>query len=194
MGKKRNTGAPAATKAQLKFCEQYALNGNGAQAYKVAFPKSAKWTAASRARRASKLLKSAHIESRVKDLQAKVVRQAEKLFEITADKVLQEMAAIGFSNMGHYLRFTTSGEPLVKLDDLSPMQMAAVSEVVVEDFVEGRGEDARDVRRVKFKLHDKRAALKDIGQHLGIFKLPIGGDVPAGGVVLVPMSDADAAL
>ena len=42
-------------------------------------------------------------------------------------------------------------------------------EVVVEDFVDGRGEDARDVRRVKFKLADKKGALVDIGRHLGMF-------------------------
>jgi hypothetical protein len=37
--------------------------------------------------------------------------------------------------------------------------MAALSEVTVEDFADGRGEDVRAVRRVKFKLYDKRAAL-----------------------------------
>ncbi len=46
---------------------------------------------------------------------------------------------------------------------------AALQEVTVEDFTEGRGEDKRDVRRVKFKLYDKRAALVDLGRHLGMF-------------------------
>ena len=32
-----------------------------------------------------------------------------------------------------------------------------------------RGEDARAVKRVKFKLHDKCAALVDLGRHLGMF-------------------------
>ena len=44
-----------------------------------------------------------------------------------------------------------------------------LAEVTVEDFVDGRGEDARAVKRVKFKLHDKRAALVDLGRHLGMF-------------------------
>jgi hypothetical protein len=47
--------------------------------------------------------------------------------------------------------------------------MAAVQEITVEEYVNGRGEDARVVRRTKFKLHDKRAALVDLGRHVGLF-------------------------
>lgn len=44
-----------------------------------------------------------------------------------------------------------------------------MAEVTVEDFMDGRGEGAREVRRIRFKLYDKRAALVDIGRHLGMF-------------------------
>jgi len=37
----------------------------------------------------------------------------------------------------------------------------------VDDYVDGRGENARDVRKVKFKLADKRAALMDIAKLFG---------------------------
>jgi hypothetical protein len=43
--------------------------------------------------------------------------------------------------------------------------------VNVENFIDGRGEDARAVRRVRFKLYDKRAALVDLGRHLGFFEM-----------------------
>jgi hypothetical protein len=51
--------------------------------------------------------------------------------------------------------------------------------VTVEDFLDGRGDDAREVRRVKFKLHDKRAALNDLGRHHKLFggELALTGDV-----------------
>ena len=49
------------------------------------------------------------------------------------------------------------------------LRAAALSEVTVEDYVEGRGEDARQVKRVKFKLHDKQAALVALARHLGRF-------------------------
>ena len=37
----------------------------------------------------------------------------------------------------------------------------------VDDYIDGRGENARDVRKVKFKLADKRAALMDIAKLFG---------------------------
>jgi phage terminase small subunit len=57
---------------------------------------------------------------------------------------------------------------------LTRVQAAALQEVTVEDYVDGRGDDgrgdgARDVKRVKFRLGDKRAALVDLGRHLGMF-------------------------
>jgi phage terminase small subunit len=94
--------------------------------------------------------------------------QADKL-QITADRVLQELALIGFANMGDYMRVGVDGDPHLDFSALSRDQTAALTEVTVEDFKDGRGEDARDVRRVKFKLSDKRAALVDLGRHLKLF-------------------------
>jgi hypothetical protein len=45
----------------------------------------------------------------------------------------------------------------------------ACQEITVEEYVEGRGEEARVVKRTKFKLHDKLAALLDLGRHVGLF-------------------------
>ena len=55
------------------------------------------------------------------------------------------------------------------MSKLTREQAAAIGEVTVEDFTDGRGEGARDVRRVKFKLADKRGALVDLGRHFGLF-------------------------
>ena len=90
--------------------------------------------------------------------------------DITPEKVISELAKLGFSNMQDFIRITSSGDPMADLSNLTRDQAAALAEFTVEDFTDGRGEDARDVRRVKFKLADKRAALVDIGKHLGIFK------------------------
>ena len=89
--------------------------------------------------------------------------------EITADRVLRELAKIGFANMGDYMRSSPSGDPYLDFSALTDDQTAALQEVTVDDYVEGRGDDARTVKRVKFKLYDKRAALVEIGRHLGMF-------------------------
>ena len=36
-------------------------------------------------------------------------------------------------------------------------------------FKDGRGEDGREVRKIKFKMADKRAALVDLGRHFALF-------------------------
>lgn len=110
-----------------------------------------------------------------KAVQAAMERRAKKN-EITADMIVRELAKIGFANLGDYLRRTSDGEPFVDLSNMTPEQSAALSEVTVEDFTDGRGPDAREVRRVKVKLCDKRAALVDLGKHIGMFRGDTGDD------------------
>jgi hypothetical protein len=71
--------------------------------------------------------------------------------------------------MADYMKSTPEGDPSLDFSALTRDQTAALREVTVEDFPYRRGKHARAVRRVKFKLHDKRAALVDLGRHLGLF-------------------------
>ncbi len=87
--------------------------------------------------------------------------------EITKERIVEELAKIGFSNMLDYMRAGTDGDPYLDFSNLTREQAAALAEVTVEDFKDGRGEDARDVRRIKFKLHDKKGALVDMAKMLG---------------------------
>jgi len=41
--------------------------------------------------------------------------------------------------------------------------------VTVDEYIEGRGDNARQVRRVRFKLAPKQPALEKIGIELGMF-------------------------
>lgn len=119
------------------------------------------------------LMQMPHIKAEIERLQAQI---ATKL-EVTKEKVVEELAKIGFANMADYMRVGETGDPVLDWSKLNRDQAAALIEVTVEDFTEGRGKEARDVRRVKFKLADKRAALVDLGKHLGLFneKLPLEG-------------------
>jgi phage terminase small subunit len=90
---------------------------------------------------------------------------------LTADWVVDELRKLAGANMADYMRSTPEGDPYLDFSSLTRDQTAALAEVTVEDFVDGRGEDARAVKRVKFKLHDKRAALVDLGRHLGLFEI-----------------------
>lgn len=135
---------------------------------------------------ASELLsKRPEIHDRVAELLGRGADRA----EVTVERVLRELALIGFANMADYMRVGPDGDPYLDFSALSRDQAAALAEVTVEDFKEGRGENARDVRKVKFKLADKRAALVDIGRHLKMFtdKVDLTGEVN----VVIAGADAD---
>jgi phage terminase small subunit len=108
-------------------------------------------------------------EPAIKAAVDKAIQARANRLEITADMVLQELAKIGFASMGNYLRITEDGDPMIDMSDCTPEQLSVLAEATVEDFKEGRGENARDVRKVKIKLHDKLGALTQIGRHLGMF-------------------------
>jgi phage terminase small subunit len=80
--------------------------------------------------------------------------------------IVQELALIGFSNIAHYMRVLPGGEPVVDLTDLAdrPELWRAIKDIVVDEYVEGRGDDARLVKRTRVVLHDKRSALIDLAK------------------------------
>jgi phage terminase small subunit len=125
---------------------------------------------------ASRLLKSVKVAARVAELKAAAARAS----TVTAAKVLDELGKIAFANMLDYMRAGPDGDPYLDFSKLTRDQAAALTEVTVEDFKDGRGEDARNVRKVRFKLADKRAALVDLGKHLGLFKEKIEHSGPGG--------------
>ena len=115
---------------------------------------------------AARLNGNEKVRSRIEEILSEGAAKA----GVTVQRIVDELAKVGFSNMGDYLHATTGGDPFFVYDQLTDDQKAALAEVTVEDFKEGRGEDARDVRRIKFKLYDKLGALEKLGKHLGMFK------------------------
>lgn len=149
------------TPKQARFVEEYLIDLNATQA-----AIRAGYSARTAKQQGQRLLTNVDVQAAVSAAQE---ARSERT-EITQDAVLRELAKIGFANMSDYMRTGLDGDPVLDFSNLSRDQAAALSEVTVEDFKDGRGEDSRDVRRVKFKLADKRAALVDIGRHLGMFK------------------------
>jgi phage terminase small subunit len=89
--------------------------------------------------------------------------------ELTASMVVDELRKIAFANMASYMKSTPGGHPHLDFSELTEAQTAALSEVTVDTHSNGAGDGAIEVTRVKFRLHDKRAALVDLGRHLGMF-------------------------
>jgi phage terminase small subunit len=85
-------------------------------------------------------------------------RQVCEKFEVNTNSLIREIANIAYANMGNYLHITADGDPYIDLANCTFDQMSAIKSITVEDYKEGRGEDARDVRKVKLELHDKQVA------------------------------------
>jgi phage terminase small subunit len=99
-----------------------------------------------------------HIRARVQELMEKAGKRA----EITAARVLQEMAKLAFYNPADYIKIDEDGSAIVDLSKLDRDQAAAITEVISE-----RGEDGKVKTRIK--LADKKAALVELGRHFGLW-------------------------
>lgn len=151
---------PRLTARQAEFVRQYLVDLNATQAAIRAgySPKTANRTGPEN-------LSKPVVRTAVDEAMA---RRAEET-KLSAESVVQELAKLAFSNMLDYVSITSAGEAYVDLAELTRDQAAAIVEVQVDDYLDGRGEDAREVRRVKVKLADKKGALELLGKHLQLF-------------------------
>jgi len=144
------------TVKQRKFIAEYIKTGNATQsAIAAGYSKATAYSIGQENLKKPEILKA--VEKRMKK------------FDVTVDNVVQELAKMGFANMLDYVRTTDQGDAFVDLSALSREQAAAIQEVTVEEYTEGRGENKRDIRKTKFKLADKRGSLELLGKHLKMF-------------------------
>ena len=78
--------------------------------------------------------------------------------QVSVDRVVAELARIGFANVTDAVQVNSGKVYLIDSDKLTPDLKAAIAEI-------------RQTREgVVIKFHDKRAALENLGKHLGLFK------------------------
>lgn len=145
------------------FAKEYWLSFNATEAAKRAgySPKNAHNTGA-------RLLKDASIQQRLAELR----EAAEERYDISEDRVMQHLAAIAFQNISDFMEFTSDGDPILDVSKATKLQRACISKIKVEDYLDGRGEDARDIRKTEITLHPKLPALVKLGEKMGYFKDP----------------------
>lgn len=149
------------TPKQTRFVQEYLIDLNGTQAaIRAGVPEKSARTMA------SKWLSKVDIQEAIAHAQrGRAIRT-----EITQDRVLLELATLGFANAGDYFEWGPDGITVRDKSELTRDQQAAVSEVS-----ETRTENGGTIR---VKLYDKTAALEKIARHLGMFndKLQLGAD------------------
>jgi len=99
---------------------------------------------------------------------------------ITADRVLQELAKIGFADIRKAIRWESAlvteednpdGGDIAVIKRIVTNQVQLVSsDEIDDDTAAAISEISQNTNGgIKLKLHDKKAALVDLGRHLGLF-------------------------
>jgi phage terminase small subunit len=125
----------------------------GSRAYRKVYPKSSPKAAKVAF---SRLLTNANFAARVAELS----KEAAQAIVMAAQEVLEELSKLGSADVADYMRVGPDGNPVLNFAGLSRDQSAALVQVTVEVFMDGRGEDAREVPKVTFKLASKLAAIE----------------------------------
>lgn len=166
---------------QSRFVDEYLVDLNATQA-----AIRAGYSAATAYSQGQRLLK--HVE-----VAAEIAKRRQKItdkLELTAEGVVAELAKIGFSDLRK--AFDDEGRLLPPGQWPDDFALAVSSVEVVTRSLPGEGDDELDAQphggalarrrnpKVeyvhKLRLWDKRAALVDLGKHLGMFKT--AGDSP----------------
>ena len=111
-----------------------------------------------------RLLRNARILSAISEKAQRVLEKA----DVTVDRVVQELALLGFADMRNYLRFDPNGSVYLDWTHMPEHATRVIQEIVQDEYVEGKGEDARLVKRTKFKLYPKTPALDLLAKYLGM--------------------------
>ncbi len=137
------------TKKQKRFVEEYLIDLNGTQAAIRAgySPKTAN-------EQAARMLANVSIQTDI----AKAMAERSKRTGINQDRILQELARIGFAKITDIIDPETAK---IK-ENASADDLACIQSVKIKPNEWGT---EREV-----KLYDKKSALVDLGKHLGLFK------------------------
>lgn len=185
------------TPKQATFVREYLIDLNGTQAAVRAgySPRTAN-------EQAARLLAHASVKATV---QAAMAKRSERT-EITADRVLRELAKIGFSELksaitwgskevaigfdadGKRLSPADIGDAVMVHTELAPFVEAIDSDSLTEAASAAISEVSMTKDGLRIKMHDKVSALAKIGQHLGMFaeKVEHSGSVT---MVMAPLDD-----
>jgi Terminase small subunit len=87
--------------------------------------------------------------------------------ELTGERVIKELMAISFANIGNYIRFE-GDTPVFDLAECSPEQLAAIKSIKIKNSGDGINLGGRTEIDVQF--HEKIPAIKLLGEYLGLFE------------------------
>ena len=157
------------TSQEVAFVTEFLRTGKRLQSFLHAFPDEYREDDPNRrfkgTGKANRMLARPHIRSYI----AHVQDQMKKRLAVNQGNVLAELAKLGYANMSDFVVLQADGTPQFDISGLTRDQAAAIQEMTIDTYIEGSGEDGREVRSVKVKLAPKLGALEALGKHLKLF-------------------------
>jgi phage terminase small subunit len=150
------------TQKQKRFAEEYLIDLNATQA-----AIRAGYSVQSAGSIGEENLRKPEIDSTIK----RVMAERSKRVGISADRVLTELAKIGFANISDVADFDDATVRNAAMrDDTAAIQSIKVKRIPMEDG---------EIIERELKLHDKVKSLELLGRHLGVFndKLRLEGGI-----------------
>lgn len=122
----------------------------------------------------------------------KAMDRRSKRTEITADRVLSELAKIGFADLRKAVTWRANVTGMVEGED-GEQRLAVTNEIQIVDSDKLDDDTAAALSEIsqtaqgglKIKLHDKRGALEAMGRHLGMFRDKVEHSGPDGGNLVI---------
>jgi len=159
------------TEKQKRFCEEYLIDLNATQA-----AIRAGYSEKTANEQSARLLANVKVQAYIYELRERQSRRT----EITADRVLEELAAIAFSDRSKFSKVTDRQHvSFTPTDELSDTERRSIAGII-----EGRN-------GIEIKSYDKLRALELIGKHIGMFNKcdSDAPDVPVR-VIISPRGDS----
>ena len=150
------------TPKQILFCKEYLIDRNATRAAEAAgYSKKTAYSIG------WENLRKPEIQEQIgKEMEAREFRT-----EITGDRVLQEYALLGFSDIAHYIEIREDGQVTMKTFEEMPEHASRAIESISEDRIIRENPDGTQIivhDKYKFKLHSKIHALEKLFKHLGL--------------------------
>jgi len=155
------TAAADLSPRERRFLEEYCANGFRATDAARAAGYQGRGVKAT----AYKLLQKPHIKAA---LDARLTELADGA-QLRSEAILLELTKIAFSDIGEVLDFSGEQPRLRSAKEIPTAARQSIESLKVKRYLEGQGENAREVEVTESKMHDKLGALDKLGRYRKLF-------------------------
>lgn len=153
--------------ARRSFVDQCAIHGDAFKAYKAVFQGISDSSARSQG---AAWAKDPLIRAALAERLGAVMNKN----EVTAEKIVREVASMAFASMGNYVKrgedgkvVLENGAPVATWDTLTDEQWTAIKTLKFDDEFDAAGNVKR--RKITFELHSKNDALDKLMKRYGLY-------------------------